>query len=259
MDAAYLKSIEINNASIMGINLSFIPFHDAIEHIFFVLQSSKSTAINIGFANANNINVAFEDKAYLKVLDAFDYVFPDGIGLRIASIFHGQYYRDNISGTELVPALFRDQRTTNLRVFLLGDQLEKIPRAAQQFKTRFPNPWLVDYYHGYFNDQESKAIVERINASGADILLVGMGTPKQEKWIYYNSHLLQPRVRIAVGGLFQYWDGRLMRAPSPFRRIGMEWACILYQQPFKWKRYLFGNPVFLWRAFCSAARKINCR
>lgn len=90
-------------------------------------------------------------------------------------------------------------------------------------------------------------MIEKINVARPDLLLVGMGNPRQEYWIHAHKAKLRVPVCIGVGGLFDHWAGNLKRAPLWVRRQGFEWLQILLQQPFKWRRYLVGNPKFLIR------------
>ena len=90
-------------------------------------------------------------------------------------------------------------------------------------------------------------VIRQINQAQPDVLLVGMGNPLQERWIHRHRHQLDVPLCIGVGGLFHYWAGDLQRAPIWLRRWGAEWLGILLQQPHKARRYLLGNPLFLYR------------
>ena len=93
-------------------------------------------------------------------------------------------------------------------------------------------------------------MIESINKSGAVILCVGFGAPKQELWLARNREILQPNVCLGVGGLFDYYSGRIPRAPIWVREIGLEWTWRLLQEPGRmWKRYIIGNPLFLYRVW----------
>jgi N-acetylglucosaminyldiphosphoundecaprenol N-acetyl-beta-D-mannosaminyltransferase len=95
-------------------------------------------------------------------------------------------------------------------------------------------------------------VIGRINRARADLLLVGMGNPRQERWIAANRGRLGVGLAMGVGGLFHYWSGDLERAPMWIRRRGLEWMYILKQHPHKCRRYLLGNPKFLARMLMSA-------
>jgi N-acetylglucosaminyldiphosphoundecaprenol N-acetyl-beta-D-mannosaminyltransferase len=120
-------------------------------------------------------------------------------------------------------------------------------RAAPTAADRFSGWQQVGHHHGYVHGVGGEAVIERINSSGADMLLVGMGNPLQERWIQRYKHRLRVPLAIAVGGLFDHWGGNLKRAPHWVRRLGCEWMGTLAMQPYKWRRYLLGNPKFLYR------------
>jgi exopolysaccharide biosynthesis WecB/TagA/CpsF family protein len=232
----------------MGIRVDSFTFQQILEKLIdVILRKPQSSSCKVAFLNAHNTNVAMSDSEYHSGLNRFDFVFPDGIGLRIAGFLLDLNLLSNAPGTDLIPALLQHKKCQGLQVFLLGHQPEAEERVIQRFTQEFPLVVLAGYHHGFFGNQEDDKVIDQINSSGADLLLVGMGTPKQEKWLLSHGEKLKPRLQITVGGLFQYWDGNLVRAPILARRLGLEWFCILCQQPHKWKRYLIGNPLFLLR------------
>ena len=114
-------------------------------------------------------------------------------------------------------------------------------------RSAFPKWELAGYHHGYVDVEDCDAVISGINAADADLLLVGMGNPKQELWIHENRKRLNVQVCMGVGGLFDYWAGDLTRAPAWMRRLGIEWIHLMLRQPRKLHRYLVGGPQFLLR------------
>ncbi len=112
-------------------------------------------------------------------------------------------------------------------------------------------------HHGYIDSPADKqAAIDEINASGASILLVGMGVPVQDLWIARNFDALRTPVVVAVGGLFDFFSGNVSRAPTLLRSIGCEWIWRLLQEPGRlWSRYLIGNVAFILRALAFVARE----
>jgi UDP-N-acetyl-D-mannosaminuronic acid transferase (WecB/TagA/CpsF family) len=99
-------------------------------------------------------------------------------------------------------------------------------------------------------------VIQEINSSGAQMLLVAMGVPRQEMWLNRMMPFLNPTLAFGVGGLFDFLSGRIPRAPTAWQAIGMEWAYRLYQEPKRmWRRYLLGNPLFLARSSPKAGRE----
>jgi N-acetylglucosaminyldiphosphoundecaprenol N-acetyl-beta-D-mannosaminyltransferase len=197
------------------------------------------------FPNAATINLACEREGFAATLNAATHVFGDGTGVRWAARVRGVTLQDNLNGTDLVPALLK--RHPGLRVFLLGGTAELIDKAATGFSDLFPGVVLAGHHHGYFDHHHCPDVIEAIRSSGAELLLVGFGNPLQEEFLIRHQKHLPVRLAAGVGGLFSYWAGELERAPEAFRNSGMEWVHLLLRQPHKAKRYLMGNPLFLWR------------
>jgi len=150
-----------------------------------------------------------------------------------------------MTGADWIHDLCRKAVTENLGMFLLGGTGEVANSAAHVLRVRHPGLRIVGTAAGYGADL---ATVHAVNDSGANILLVGMGTPTQEKWIARYRPSLDVPVVWAVGALFDFVSGRIPRGPSWMTDHGLEWVCRLGAEPGKlWKRYLFGNPLFLWR------------
>ena len=129
-------------------------------------------------------------------------------------------------------------------------------QVAENMRRRHPALIVAGVQHGYFDAAEEAAIIERINGSGARILLVAFGVPRQELWLAQHRERLRPPVRMGVGGLFDFYSGRIPRAPLWLREIGLEWAWRLAQEPGRmWRRYLIGNPLFLYRVWLQARKE----
>jgi len=137
-----------------------------------------------------------------------------------------------------------------LSLYLLGAQPGVADRLATLLRRRHPGLRVAGTHHGYLRGEDDEArVVAEINASGANVLLVAMGAPAQDLWIERNAPRLRAGVAMGVGGLFDFYSGRVARAPQWMREAGLEWAYRLVQEPARmWRRYVIGNPLFLWRA-----------
>ena len=120
--------------------------------------------------------------------------------------------------------------------------------ARQRLEALVPDVVVTGHHHGYFDDDQSAQIIDTINATRSDILLVAMGNPKQEQWIARHLDRLNVPVSIGVGALFDYLSGRVTRAPRWMLDLGLEWIFRLLLEPGRmWKRYLIGNIKFILR------------
>ncbi len=237
--------------SILGVPICDADSREALALIEAEIQSDRAKPCSIYFANTNTLNLASHDREFTDVMRRADYVFGDGTGVRWGSrILRGRAPRDNVNGTDLVPRIFRELAQPGRRYFLLGATEEGIERAARYATEHFEGWELVGHHHGYVNDYgpaQTSALMEQLRTSRADLLLVGMGNPLQEKWIDRHRDDLSIPVVIAIGGLFAYWSGDLDRAPAWMRRMGIEWLHLMLRQPWKTGRYLLGNPAFVLR------------
>ncbi|NNL67913.1 MAG: WecB/TagA/CpsF family glycosyltransferase [Myxococcales bacterium] len=239
---------EPRTLSLLGVPVEDLTLPQALTTLEALLSGPAGACHPIFFVNAHTLNLAFEDPDYRAVLGSAHRVFGDGTGVRWAArILHGVRLRDNVNGTDLVPALFAAFRDRGFRYYLLGASADAIERAADHARQAFPGWELVGHHHGYLDDETSPPVIEAINAARPHLLLVGMGNPKQERWLAKHRDRLDVRVGMGTGGLFDYWAGDLDRAPAWVRRLGSEWVHLLLRQPRKLRRYLVGNPLFLWR------------
>ncbi len=205
----------------------------------------------IAFVNPHCLNISARDPQYRALLQGAPMVLADGIGIHLAlKFFTSDALRDNVNGTDLFPPLCRMAAREKLSLYLLGGRPGVASAVAAGAQARVPGLEIAGTHHGFIDAAESDAVVTQINRSGADILLVAMGVPLQENWIAANVHKLNPRVAMGVGGLFDFYSGRIARAPLWMREMGLEWLYRLLQEPGRmWRRYVIGNPAFLWRVW----------
>ena len=236
---------------IRGIRLLNLAMDEALAAIDAALAARQPTRIS--FVNADCVNIAAGDASYREALAGTDWVFIDGIGMRIAGRIMDQPVRDNVNGTDLFPRLCESLAQQGKRLFLYGAQPGVAAAAAEWAQARFPGLQIAGTLHGY--QPEEADIVAAIRASGADVVLVGLGAPAQEAWIARNLDKTGATVAIGVGGLFDYYSGRIPRAPLWVRRLGLEWLFRLRQEPRRlWRRYIVGNAVFLSRIAADRLR-----
>jgi N-acetylglucosaminyldiphosphoundecaprenol N-acetyl-beta-D-mannosaminyltransferase len=229
------------------VGITDVTKREAIRRLEDLISSGDRRCHSVFFVNAHTLNVATDEPGFRDVLNSADFVFNDGTGVRWAARQRGIELFDNLNGTDLIAEFFQATAGRGYRYFLLGAQADTIEKAAAVAGKRFAGWTAVGHHHGYVHDGLTNEVIDRINASGADLLLVGMGNPIQERWIHANQARLRVPLAIGVGGLFDVWTERPRRAPLWVRRAGCEWVNLLIRQPHKWRRYLIGNPKFLYR------------
>ncbi|CAA7627703.1 Bacterial sugar transferase/glycosyl transferase, WecB/TagA/CpsF family protein (fragment) [Candidatus Terasakiella magnetica] len=200
------------------------------------------------FVNAHCLNLAHQHRTYARVLARADRVFADGSGIRLACGILGLERPDNVNGTDMLPLLCERAAAKGLRLYFLGGAPSVACYAAQELTRRYPGLQVVGNSHGYFSPDTDERVCDDINRSRADIVLVGMGAPRQEMWIDTNRQRIDAALVMGVGGLFDFYSGRIPRAPLWMRRTGTEWCWRLAQEPARmWRRYVLGNPLFVAR------------
>jgi exopolysaccharide biosynthesis WecB/TagA/CpsF family protein len=219
-------------------------------------RAQAREATRISFVNAHCVNIMYRNQTYRRAVESSDRVFADGSGMAIAARSAGVALLDNVNGTDLFPVLCSRAARAGVSIFLFGGKQGIADRAATRVSDMVPSLAIAGTHHGYIQREQDESIIEMINASGAEILLVGLGVPEQELWIARHSHRLAPAVIVGVGGLFDYYSGRIARAPRIMRATGTEWVWRLAKEPRRLaRRYLLGNITFLARlAFLRVAK-----
>jgi len=236
---------------LFGIKIDNVTLDSAVTKI--LSPSSNECPKTACFVNVNTFNLSNKNSALSDAINTFDFAFADGSGIRIAAQMQGHRLLANVNGTDMLPVLCERARYNNQSIFLLGSETDIARRAAVNLQRIHPDLCVAGTHHGYFDKQGSKDVISKINASKADILLVALGSPIQERWLQEHKSKLHVNTAIAVGGLFDFYSGRIQRAPVWMRELGIEWVWRLIQEPrIKFKRYVIGNPIFLFRCwFCS--------
>lgn len=233
---------------LFGITVNNDRMTEAVD--WLTTQTENTRCETAVFVNVNSINLAFETSSLKCAINSANRVFCDGSGMRMAASAAGFQLKDNINGTDLLPFLCERASAKGKSLFLLGSSPGVAAIAAGKLKDSYPSLNIAGHHHGYFDSGQNAEIIEQVNQSRADILLIALGSPKQEQWLIANASKLNCSKALAVGGLLDFFSGRLPRAPLWMREIGLEWLWRLLQEPkSKFHRYVIGNPLFLYRVF----------
>lgn len=242
-------SVSPESFDIFGVKVNNLRLDDAME---WIVQSARdhSRVDQLAFANPDCFNIAVEHTLYRETLNRADRVLADGIGVHLACRMLDLTMKDNLNGTDLFPRLCVRAQAEQLSIFFLGAAHGVVDRVVSVVETEYPKLKIAGYHHGFFNPIEENNVINQINSSRADILLVAFGAPRQDIWIANNKDKLHVGLAMGVGGLFDFVSGSVPRAPLWMREIGLEWCFRLYQEPKRmWRRYIIGNPLFLFRVW----------
>lgn len=232
--------------TLLGLPLNTSSMEESILALMEQLYAEQPS--HVCFINAHCINLTYQDQDYYRVLQAADFCFPDGVGLRIAGKMLGRQITHNVNGTDMFPLLCAALEESDAGVFLFGGQPGVAEQTRSWIELHYPQVRVSGVRHGYFSPEEEPLVVRHIAHSGARLLLVALGAPAQDVWIRRHLAELGVTVAMGVGGLFDFYSGRIPRAPLWVRSRGGEWLYRLYQEPRRmWRRYILGNPLFLLR------------
>jgi N-acetylglucosaminyldiphosphoundecaprenol N-acetyl-beta-D-mannosaminyltransferase len=234
--------------TLLGIPIANISMDQALDQIIEAANGSQKNLV--AFVNPDCLNIAYHHAEYAQTLRNSALVLPDGIGIHLGCRLRGLSLNTNVNGTDLFPRLCERLAAEGLSLYLLGGARGIAAETARRMQGTYPNLKIAGTRDGYFSHDQEKDVVEAINKSSTDVLLVGMGVPRQELWLARHHSALTPAIRMGVGGLFDFFSGRIPRAPLWIREIGLEWLWRLFQEPGRlWRRYVIGNPLFLYRVW----------
>jgi len=233
-----MKAIEF---SILGVPAHFIDFDSTVKIVQGLLDDG-STQKYIVALNAEKIMMARKNSGMMQILRAAHLLIPDGVGVSLASRILYSRSVPRVPGFDLFLALLHKASQNAHAVFLLGGHDEIVKTASSRLKQKYPGINIVGYHHGYFNNDGP--VVDLVNRSKPDILFVGMGSPKQERWIYENIRKLNVKICFGVGGSFDVIAGKAKLAPVAVRNMGLEFVYRLIVNPKRLRRQLV-FPYFL--------------
>ncbi|MEW6172785.1 MAG: WecB/TagA/CpsF family glycosyltransferase [Bacillota bacterium] len=181
---------------------------------------------------------ARKEKDLLEIVRQAALVTADGIGIVWAARVNGTGIPGRVTGIDLMLAICHRAAQAGWRVFFLGGRPGVAEDAAARLKSEIPGLQVAGTFHGYFSTAEEPEVIGRIRVTQPEVLFVGIGAPKQERWIHKNLRVLGVPLAMGVGGSFDVLSGRVKRAPVWMRRLGLEWLARLIREPRRWRRML---------------------
>lgn len=229
--------------SILGCKLDDIDADAATARILEFAQGEKcAQVVTLG---TEMVVLAQRDATFRSIVNAAALSLCDTIGLLLVARMRGSNLRARVTGVELIEHLCAATGARSLGIYLLGGTPGIAAKAAETLQQRYPGVRITGTQHGYFKEDESQAIAVAIRASGAKLLFVGLGSPRQELWIKNHAAATGCGAAIGVGGSFDVISGTVQRAPAVWRRFGVEWLYRLVREPHRWRRQL-ALPYFVW-------------
>ena len=232
-------------AAVLGVPVDALSWTEAVNRIF--AWAKKREVRTVCLCNVHSAVTAMQDGMHMRALRAADLVAPDGapVAWRLRRLGYGD--QERISGPDLMWTCCRRAAADGTEMLLYGGSPATLLKLRAKLLAEFPGVNIVGALSPVFrplSEEEDDAVVEAINQSGARIVWVGLGCPKQEAWMFEHAGKVRA-VLIGVGAAFDFHAGTVKRAPPWMQRIGLEWLHRLLQNPRRlWKRYLIANTVF---------------
>ena len=234
----------IKTCRILGVNIAVTNMAQTVQYIENNLEELRGKYICV--SNVHTTIMAHDNPAYRNVQNSAAIALPDGKPLSVVSRKRGYTEAERVTGPDLMGELF--SRENGLKHFFYGDKEETLQILQQKLKEKYPDIQIAGMISPPFRSlsrEEEKAYIQQINDSGADIIWIGLGAPKQENWMYEHQGMFQG-VMIGVGAGFSYHAGLIKRAPEWMQKMSLEWFYRLMQDPVRlFKRYFTTNLKFI--------------
>jgi len=237
-----MENINKDKINIFGVNINKIDYGILLGKIYIAIE--KKQKLSIAYANSSTLNNSYSNSHNQDLLNSFELIHADGIGVFLASkLLYGKNgLSSRMTGSDFYAKLIEEGVKRKWRFLFFGHDKPTLVKI----RTQNPGLNITGINEGYSFDTDE--LTERINNSGTDILVIGLGFPKQEIWINENKNKLKCSVIIAVGDGIKVFAGTKKRGTALIRKLGLEWTVRLIFSPLKyWKRYVIGNPLFLYR------------
>jgi N-acetylglucosaminyldiphosphoundecaprenol N-acetyl-beta-D-mannosaminyltransferase len=221
--------------NILGLPAHKIDINMARDYVDYMLNNGAQSSYIIA-QNAEKIMMALHDSGMREIIENANLIIPDGVGVSLATKILYRYPTDRVPGYDLFREILNLSKDKNYKIFLLGSREEVVENAHKRLTDEYRGLNIVGHHHGYFTDDFP--ILKIINKIKPDILFVGMGSPRQEQWIYHNRNKLNVKVLMGVGGSFDVVAGFAELAPAFWRNNGLEFVYRLLKNPSRIKRQL---------------------
>lgn len=233
---------------ILNIPIDVVTMDQAVQKILEMVNQPGFHMI--ATANAEMIMLAQENAKLKTALQEADLVVADGAGALWAAEQQNKAFPERVTGVDLTLRLFEEAVTKSLPVYCLGAAPGIVEAAVAAVEKQFGKIQVVGMHSGYFDDEEEEVIIKDIQDSGAKLVFVALGVPKQELWLKEKLAHLNGVVGMGIGGTFDVLSGNVARAPKWMQRNRIEWLYRLCKQPQRFMRML-ALPKFMWAVKCD--------
>ncbi len=240
-----MSSTNVERFNLCGVPVDRVDHSDLFDRAVELCR--EPTPSTISYVNAHVHNLARRDDRLQKFLSDTSVCYADGASIVWGCRHQGFSLPGRLTAADFLPALLARMRDEGLRVYLLGSKPGVAEKATETLQSQVAGWEPAGVHHGYVSDKLTTRVVAEIRDSQPHLLIVGMGTPRQEAWVADNLNQLGVPLVWTVGALFDYFAGQESRCPKWMGDRGLEWCYRLAMQPGRMAgRYLLGNPSFMW-------------
>ncbi|SDC90754.1 N-acetylglucosaminyldiphosphoundecaprenol N-acetyl-beta-D-mannosaminyltransferase [Paenibacillus sp. UNCCL117] len=233
---------------ILGVPFSTRTMNETIEELKLAVGERRSKPFHLITANPEIVMKAQDDASLRQIVNDADMITPDGIGIIMASRWKGAPLPERVTGYELLLKLLELGDAKGWSFYFLGADEATNEKAVSTIRSKYPNVRIAGRHNGFFSPEDEQRIVAEVQAAEPDFLIVALGAPGAERWIYKHKPELKAKVAFGVGGSLDVIAGKVKRAPVIWQRLNLEWLYRLLAQPSRWRRQL-ALPVFAVKAF----------
>ena len=242
----------IEPIKILGVPVHPMTMAEAVNSLEQRMLGGEQTFVVT--ANAEIIMMCQDDAEYNNIISKqAELVLPDGAGAVWAGRHLGYKVPERVAGFDLYNQLLALSAQKGYKAYFFGGSPGIAEAAKAKSEEMYPGVQVVGCHNGYFTDADVPAIIKEINNSGAEMLFVALGAPKQEKWILAHRHELRPRILMGIGDSFDVLAGKMERAPKWMQDASLEWAFRLYKQPSRFMR-MMALPKFALKVMFSSSK-----
>ena len=240
---------KIPTCNIMGVNIAAINMEWLLDYLKKNIQDLKGDYICV--SNVHTTVTSYEDSSYCAVQNGGLMAIPDGGPLSSVGRKRGHEKMERTTGPSLMGEVFQISAEKGYRHYFYGSTEETLKLLEEKLKENYPGMQIAGMYSPPFRpltEEEDKKIIEKINETNPDFVWIGLGAPKQEKWMATHQGQIDG-LMLGVGAGFDYYAGNIDRAPEWMQKHNLEWLYRLIQDPKRlFKRYLVTNTKFIWNA-----------
>ncbi len=245
--AGIYKSQMSEICNVLGVDYVVTNIEEAVKYVTDHAENLEGDYIC--FSNVHTLMEAHDDAAYRDVLNKSVFTFPDGKPVAKEIKNKGNDGAERVAGPDFMTEAFKITMNGRIKHFFYGSTQETLDKLKENLNKEYPGINIAGMYSPPFRnltEDEDEEIINMINKSGADLVWIGLGAPKQEKWMYEHRDKING-LMLGVGAGFDFHAGTLNRAPEEFQKMGLEWLYRLMQDPVRlFKRYFITNIKFLW-------------